>query len=82
MVIDPHDLHHEFPEYREAISSLKVSNAHFARLFGEYHVVNNEVVKAEEGSTLLGDIELEALKKQRLKLKDDLYGMLKDHVPA
>ena len=82
MVIDPHDLHHEFPEYQDAIHSLKLSNAHFAKLFGEYHAVNNEVVKAEEGSTNPGDAELEALKKQRLKLKDDLYEILKGHAPA
>jgi hypothetical protein len=79
MNIEPHDLHHEFPEFRESIHALKVSNNHFGRLFEEYHQVNNEVVKAEEGSTHLSDLALEGLKKQRLKLKDELHSMLQSH---
>ena len=77
MVLEPHDLHHEFPEYGEAIHSLKVSNAHFARLFDEYHDVNKHVQRVETLAELATDAELEELKKQRLKLKDDLYGILK-----
>ena len=39
--MEQHDLNHEFPEYREQIHVLKMSNGHFARLFDEYHDVNN-----------------------------------------
>ncbi|HET7776032.1 MAG TPA: YdcH family protein [Azospira sp.] len=82
MVIDPHDLHHEFPEFKDSIRILKTSNNHFARLFDEYHRVNNEVVKAEEGAIHMGDLILEGMKKQRLRLKDELHGMLKEHTTS
>ena len=37
-----HELHDEFPEYKEKIHALKTGDRHFARLFDEYHVVNRE----------------------------------------
>ena len=41
---EKHDLAHEFPEYRDAIRHLKLSNLHFARLFEEYHEIDHVVV--------------------------------------
>jgi uncharacterized protein YdcH (DUF465 family) len=49
--MEQHDLHHEFPEYRDQIHALKVSNGHFARLFDEYHDVNRHVVRVESMSS-------------------------------
>ena len=74
-----HDLHKEFPELSDKIHTLKTGNAHFARLFEQYGTLDNNIVKAEEGITPMEDLALEALKKERLKLKDDLYHMLKAH---
>ncbi|MBX3686630.1 MAG: YdcH family protein [Rhodocyclaceae bacterium] len=82
MVLEPHDLHHEFPEHGEAIHGLKLSNAHFARLFDEYHEVNKHVQRVETLAELATDAELEELKKQRLKLKDELYAILKSQETA
>jgi len=77
------DLHHplitEFPEYREAIHELKTSNAHFRRLFDEYHRVDREVVRIEEDIEPASDSVAEGLKKKRLQLKDDLHRMLVAH---
>ena len=78
--MDQHDLNHEFPEYRDQIHVLKVSNNHFSRLFDEYHDVNRHVVRVELNAELATDFELEELKKRRLKLKDELYDMLKSSV--
>jgi len=75
--MEQHDLNHEFPEYREQIHTLKMSNGHFARLFDEYHDVNRNVVRVEVQAEIATDFELEDLKKRRLKLKDELHGMLK-----
>ncbi|MBL0283569.1 MAG: DUF465 domain-containing protein [Zoogloea sp.] len=75
--MEQHDLNHEFPEYREQIHVLKMSNGHFARLFDEYHDVNRNVVRVEVQAEIATDFELEELKKRRLKLKDELHGMLK-----
>lgn len=77
------DLHHplitEFPEHREAIHELKTSNAHFRRLFDEYHRVDREVVRIEEEIEPASDSVTEGLKKKRLQLKDDLHRMLVAH---
>ena len=75
--MEQHDLNHEFPEYREQIHALKMSSGHFARLFDEYHDVNRSVVRVEVQAEIATDFELEDLKKRRLKLKDELHGMLK-----
>ena len=76
MNVDHHDLHHEFPEYAEAIHSLKVGNKHFARLFDEYHALTSQVEAIEDRDSPVADAALEDLKKLRLKLKDELYAML------
>lgn len=79
MQIDKHDLHHEFPEYNDEIHYLKLHNNHFHKLFIEYHQINNEVVKIEEGSENTSDDYLEGLKKQRLQHKDRLFLLIKNH---
>lgn len=78
-MIEKHDLLHELPEYRERIHDLKVGDKHFARLFGEYHDLDHEVRRIEEGVEVSGDVYLEDLKKKRLKLKDGLYAMLRQN---
>ncbi len=77
MSVEKHDLLHELPEYREQIHTLKTGNAHFARLFEEYHEVDREVRRLEIGVEASSDEYLEGRKKLRLKLKDELYAMLK-----
>lgn len=77
MKVEKHDLIHELPEYREQIHTLKTSNAHFARLFDEYHDVDHEVRRIEEGVENTSDEYLEGRKKIRLQLKDELFHMLK-----
>lgn len=74
---DHHDLHNEFPEFKNEIHVLKTGNNHFARLFDEYHKVNREVIVLEGKNTPVADETFENLKKQRLKLKDELHDMLK-----
>ena len=76
MIPEKHDLHHEFPEHRERIHELKVGNTHFAKMFEQYHDVNREVRRIEEGVENTSDEYLEDLKKKRLLLKDRLYEMI------
>ena len=54
-----------------------MGNHHFARLFDEYHKLNREVIVLEGQNTPVADETFEDLKKKRLKLKDELYGMIK-----
>lgn len=79
MQVEHHDLHHEFPEFNAEMTALKTSNAHFARLFAEYHELTNEVEKLEKQDIPTNDLTFEELKKKRVKLKDELYQMLVAH---
>jgi uncharacterized protein YdcH (DUF465 family) len=74
-----HDLAHEFPEYKEEIHTLKMSDNHFARLFEKYHKIDREVRRMETNIEPVADSVLEGEKLIRLKLKDELYAMLKKH---
>lgn len=76
MGIEHHDLVHEFPEHREKIHALKMSNAHFAKLFDEYHVVTKDVERLESEGVPVSDEVLENQKKERVQLKDQIYSML------
>ena len=79
MFIEKHDMHHEFPEFNEEIRELKMTNAHFSKLFKEYHELDHEVLRIEEGVENTTDVYLEKQKLRGLHLKDELYSMLKAH---
>lgn len=74
----PHELAAEFPEHKDKIHELKISNNHFGRLFDEYHSVNKEVHRAEAAGLNITDEHYEELKKKRMALKDELYTMLQN----
>jgi hypothetical protein len=76
MSLEKHDLVHEFPEYREKIHQLKTSDHHFARLFAQYHDIDHEVYRLEQGAETAAADYLEERKKLRLQLKDQLYQSL------
>lgn len=76
MSVEKHDLHHEFPEFRDAIHALKVSDPHFAAQFAQYHELDHEVHRIETGIENTSDAYLEQRKKERLQLKDVLYRQL------
>ncbi len=72
-----HPLINELPEHRETIHRLKMSDAHFRRLFDEYHEVDRAIVRIEEEIDPASDARTEELKMKRLRLKDDLYSMVR-----
>lgn len=72
----PHELADEFPELTDRIHELKTSNAHFQRLFDEYHEINREIHRAEASGLNITDEHYEDLKKKRMALKDEIYAML------
>ena len=76
MTIEHHALINEFPQYKDLIHDLKMGNTHFAKLFDEYHHVDKEVVRIEQGIEARTDEYLEDQKKKRLQLKDQLYRLL------
>lgn len=76
MTIERHDLAHEFPELRSKIHELKTHDAHFAKLFAEYHDIDREVRRIEEEVETPSDEYAEQVKMKRVRLKDQLYAML------
>ena len=76
MHIEHHDLHHEFPEMHDAISTLRSANPMFARMYATYHRLTGKVEDLEEHDMPVGDFTIEDMKKHRVKLKDDLYHMM------
>jgi uncharacterized protein YdcH (DUF465 family) len=72
-----HDLAHEFPEYLPKMRSLKGSDPHFASLFVQYDADNHTIARYEQGVGAITDEALEDLKKRRLKVKDEIYEILK-----
>ncbi len=71
-----HDIPTEFPHLTDKIKELRANNGHFAKLYTHYDEVNKDVQKVEFGTTVMADEGLEELKKQRLKLKDEIVQML------
>ncbi len=72
----PHELAEEFPDKVDRIHELKTSNAHFAKLFDEYHLINREIHRIETGVEPASDERSTDLRKQRLLLKDEIAAML------
>jgi len=66
-----------FPEFREQISALKTTDAHFTRLFDRHNDLDQQIKNMEAG-ILPGDgAAIEQLKKEKLLLKDHLYVILR-----
>lgn len=76
MSVEHHDLIHEFPELKNRIHELKMGDAHFRRLFDEYHELTDDIEKMEDEVTPVTTRTEEEAKLRRLHLKDELYRML------
>ena len=65
-----------FPEFKDLIPKLREDNPHFAKMFEEHEQLDREVNLLEQDpiNQIRNDIEL--LKRQKLKLKDQMYLML------
>ena len=66
------------PEYRELITALKGKDAHFDKLFNEHNKLDHDVAAAEEGRVHMSDLEIRGLKREKLRLKDELYAYLNE----
>jgi uncharacterized protein YdcH (DUF465 family) len=70
------DLAKEFPELAQKIHDKKLADAHFKKLHEHYTELNQAVYRAETRIDLVSEEEEEKMRKERLTLKDALYGML------
>jgi uncharacterized protein YdcH (DUF465 family) len=79
MQILPHDVDHEFPEFKNLIHELRDRDQRLAELIDEYERINAQIVDIEENDKPFQDFEFEVMKKRRLKLKDDIYFLLRGY---
>jgi len=76
MLGEHHSLAREFPEYKDKIHALKISDPEFAKLFEKYEDIDKEIYRIEMQIENTSDEYLEGLKIRRVSLKDQLYTML------
>ncbi|WP_019520408.1 YdcH family protein [Faucicola boevrei] len=68
-----------FPEYRELITKLKSENdLHFEKLFNAHNELDEEITNLEKDpvASVSREVEIEAKKKEKLALKDELFKYL------
>ena len=69
-----------FHEYRETVTELKTTNAHFKKIFDAHNNLHDKLDRAEDGGVdHIDHVEIEKMKKEKLKLKDEAYAMIMDH---
>ncbi|WP_279050287.1 YdcH family protein [Cedecea davisae] len=66
-----------FPEYRELISHLKSENPRFLSLFDKHNRLDSEIMRREGPQGTGYNDQVVQMKKEKLRLKDELYQMLK-----
>ena len=66
-------------EYREIISEIKTKNAHFAKIFERHNELDKKISDVDAGREFLDEAELDTLKKEKLKLKDEAYAMIMEY---
>jgi uncharacterized protein len=71
----PHELAEEFPEYVARMHALKSESVYFVKLADAYHAVNRATHRAETRVEPMDDAVEESLRKQRLRLKDEIHAL-------
>ncbi len=66
-----------FPEYRDLISQLKTTDHHFQHLFDKHNELDQQIKNMEARIVGATHEEIEAAKKEKLVLKDQLYAILR-----
>lgn len=73
----PNELSEQFPDAIEKMHDLKTSDAHFAKLFDEYHELNRAIHRAETDVEPTDDFHMEDMRKQRLAMLDEISPYLR-----
>ena len=63
-----------FHEHRELIIELKAKDVHFHRVFDKHNELDEEIQKLVASHA--DQFEIEKKKKEKLKIKDDVYNMI------
>lgn len=63
-----------FHEYRELIIEIKQSDKYFNNLFDKHNALDEEIIELEKSNS--DQFYIEQKKKEKLKLKDEVYNMI------
>ena len=63
-----------FHEYRDIITEIKQKDGHFVSVFEKHNELDELIIEMEKNHA--DQFEVEAKKKEKLKLKDDVYNMI------
>ena len=77
MDVEHHPLIKDFPEKREQLQKLRQEDPAFARKADEYEALDKRICRVEDGVETLDDTALNALKQERVAMKDDIARDLK-----
>ncbi|WP_312395223.1 YdcH family protein [Stutzerimonas kunmingensis] len=72
MHVEHHPLIKDFPEKREQLQKLRQEDPAFARKADEYEALDKRICRVEDGVETLDDSALNALKQERVVMKDDI----------
>ncbi len=63
-----------FHEYRDIITELKQKDGHFIKVFEKHNSLDEEIAEMEKNHA--DQFEVEKKKKEKLKLKDEVYNIV------
>ena len=63
-----------FHEYRDIITELKQKDGHFVKVFDRHNDLDEEITEMEKNHA--DQFEVEVKKKEKLKLKDEVYNII------
>ncbi|MFZ4481951.1 MAG: YdcH family protein [Rhodoferax sp.] len=66
-----------FPEYGNLIAQLKKTDPHFNALLEQHHTLDLKVINIESHIEPGTHEEIEILKKEKLRIKDQIYTILR-----
>ena len=67
-----------FPEFRDLIQGLRGSNPHFSKIFEDHEQLDREISQLELDPVHQINDDIEALKRKKLRLKDEMYHLLRN----
>lgn len=66
-------------EYREEITELKMTDAHFTKIFDKHNELDEKIAEAEKGTIYIDEFEIDRMKKEKLRLKDEAYAIILEY---
>lgn len=67
-----------FPEFRDLIQELRDNNPHFSKIFEDHEQLDREISQLELDPVHQINDDIEALKRKKLRLKDEMYHLLRN----